>query len=79
MYAKKIRKVVASGRKVLTGRRHEETSWGNESVLYLDKMWVICVYTFVKIHQTLLLRSMHFTENKLHVNKKIFKNICLCE
>lgn len=28
---------------------------------------------FVKIHQTLHLKSVHFTENKLHVNEKIFK------
>lgn len=35
-----------SGREVLTGRRHEETTWDNENVLYFDNMRITYVYEF---------------------------------
>ena len=46
---------------MLTGQGHDRTFWSGVNILYLNLVMVTWVYTFVRTHQAILLRSVCFT------------------
>lgn len=55
-----------------TGKDPDRTFWSGVNVLCLNLVMVAWLYTFVRTHQAILLRSVHFTLWELYFNKEHF-------
>ena len=55
---------------MLTGQGHDRTFWSGVNILYLNLVMVTWVYTFVRTHQAILLRSVCFTLWEFYFNKE---------
>lgn len=58
----------------LTSKEHGRTFWGDDNILYLDKGLGIQVYAFIKIHQMVHLRFVHFIVCKFYLKKNTKQN-----
>lgn len=57
---------------MLTGKDPDRTFWSGVNVLCLNLVMVAWIYTFVRTHKAILLRSVHFTLWEFYFNKEKF-------